>query len=216
MCFSANMSLFTFTIGIVGSILCISLGKNIDKIVGYFIGFVSLMQGIEFLLWKHQKCDTYNRILSILGMILNHLQPIVLGFILLTFNEKMKESNKRWIFFLMIIYSLVIIPYSIPFFVNKRLECTLKGSNQHLIWKWNGMNYSRFVYSIFLVIMCLLFFIGLPTLLESIVATFVAAGSYVTSEIIYPQNSIGAIWCFYVVFIPIIYYLLRITSKKFI
>lgn len=214
MCFSASVSLFTFSIGIIGSVLCISLGKNIDKMVGYFLGFVSLMQGIEFLLWSHQKCDNYNRFLSIVGMILNHLQPIVLGFILLIFNKQLKERNKINIIMLMIYYAMIIIPYSMPFFLNKNLECTLKGSNQHLIWKWNGMKYSGFVYINFLLVMCLLFYLGLPTPLEKWTAIFLAIFTYATSAFIYPQNTIGALWCFYVVFIPIIYYLYRIFTKN--
>ena len=37
------------------------------------------MQGIEFLLWKHPVCDDYHKAVSVAGMILNHLQPVVLG-----------------------------------------------------------------------------------------------------------------------------------------
>ena len=73
MCFSKNASIVSFTIGIVGSILCITLGTATDKIVGYFLGYVSLMQGIEYLLWSHQICDNYNRVVSIIGMLLNNL-----------------------------------------------------------------------------------------------------------------------------------------------
>ena len=36
MCFSKNASIASFSIGIVGAILCISLGTITDKIVGYF------------------------------------------------------------------------------------------------------------------------------------------------------------------------------------
>jgi len=213
MCFSANVSILTFTIGIVSSILCVSLGKPFDKILGYFVGFVSLMQGIDFLLWKHQICDNYNKILSKIGMLLNHLQPIVLGIVILIFNKKINKINKYGVIILMIIYLFVIIPYSIQYFTNSKLQCTLKGNktNPHLIWQWNYMKFFKIVYTIFLITICLLCLIGLPTITEGFWCSLVACITYVTSLIIYPQKSIGALWCFYVIFIPIIYFILRKT-----
>ena len=80
MCFSAEVSLGSFIIGIVFSIILFFQTKFQDyRIVSIFLGFVSLMQLIEYFLWKHQKCDNINKNLSYLGMILNHSQPIVLG-----------------------------------------------------------------------------------------------------------------------------------------
>ena len=122
MCFSAEISIITFIVGIIGSLLCISLGKPVDKILGYFFIFVSLMQGIEYLLWNHQKCDNYNRFLSILGMVLNHLQPIVLGLLILYFN---KNVSTKIMYLIMFLYLCAIIPYSIQFLNNKNLECTI-------------------------------------------------------------------------------------------
>jgi nicotinamide riboside transporter PnuC len=91
MCFSPEASIRSLLAGVFGSLLCISLGTTKDKIVGYFLGFVSLMQGIEYLLWKHQKCDNYNKVISITGMILNHLQPFILGVIVLILNPKIEK-----------------------------------------------------------------------------------------------------------------------------
>lgn len=90
MCFSARVSIITFIIGIIGAYKCIQLGEPLDKIIGYFLGFVALMQLIEYLLWTHQKCDKYNKMLSITGMLLNHLQPIMLGLLVLNFNKNIE------------------------------------------------------------------------------------------------------------------------------
>ena len=126
MCFSEQASIRSLLAGLIGSGLCVSLGTVSDKIVGYFLGFVSLMQGIDYLLWRHQKCDMYNRVISVLGMILNHLQPFVLGIVVLLLNPK-NQYNKT-IMSLMIIYLIVIVPYSYQF-IKMKGSCTLKGEN---------------------------------------------------------------------------------------
>ena len=68
MCFSKEVSLATFIIGVLGGFLCYSVNSPDYKIIGLFFGFVSLMQGIEYLLWCHQTCDTYNKILTNAGI----------------------------------------------------------------------------------------------------------------------------------------------------
>jgi hypothetical protein len=208
MCFSAKSSIVSFFIGIIGSILCISLGSTSDKIVGYYLGFVALMQGIEYLLWRHQKCDNYNRFVSILGMILNHLQPFVLGLIILFFNQYL--IHKKLILFILGFYLLIIIPYSIQFLFNKKSHCTIKNTENHLSWKWNSMNYNSFIYFIFILTMCSLFILGFPTLKYGMYSSFLAILTYFTSAIFYSNHDTGALWCYYVVFLPFLYYLYRI------
>jgi hypothetical protein len=130
MCFSERASIVSFFFGIIGSLLLISLGSVNNKIIGYYLIYVSFMQFIDFLLWRHQVCDDYNRLISLLGMLLNHSQPLVLGMIILLFNPK----HKNIIYTLMLVYLCVVIPYSIPFVTNKNLQCTLKGKENHLLW----------------------------------------------------------------------------------
>ena len=209
MCFSAKASLFSFTVGIVGSLLSISLGSLKDQIVGYFFGFVSLMQGIEYLLWTHQKCDHYNRLISFLGMFLNHLQPFVLGFIILLLNKN--TGNKHWIYLLMFAYLLIIIPYSLQFFsVDKKIQCTLKNTENHLQWNWNLLKYNRIIYLLFLFTMSALFLIGLPPLKSGRIFALGAILTYTTSTILYKKNNVGTLWCYYTAFLPLLYYFLNI------
>ena len=93
MCFSASLSLLSFTLGITGSILVYTLDGPSNKIIAMFLGFVSFMQLIEYLLWIHQICDDYNKLLSKIGMWLNQLQPIVLGLLVLIFNNSEINNN---------------------------------------------------------------------------------------------------------------------------
>jgi hypothetical protein len=209
MCFSARSSILSFTIGLLGSLLCLSLGSVKDRIIGYFFGFVSLMQGIEYLLWTHQKCDNYNRLISLLGMSFNHLQPFVLGIIILLINKNV--NHKPWIYLVMFLYVLIIVPYSLQFFsVGKDKQCTLKNTANHLQWNWNILQYNRLIYIIFLLTMSVLFILGMPTMKTGLYFALGAILSYITSAIVYNYNDVGALWCYYVAFLPIIYFVLHV------
>ena len=94
MCFNKELSLVSFSTGTIFSILLYQLNNITYKILGLFLGYVSLMQLIEFLLWSHQICDNYNKMISILGMILNYGQPIILAILLLTFYNQSKKNKK--------------------------------------------------------------------------------------------------------------------------
>lgn len=204
MCFSEQASIVSFTAGILGSILCISLGTIPDKVVGFFLGYVSLMQGIEFLLWRHQICDDYNRMISIMGLLLNHMQPIVLGLIILYIA---RPKTHALIMLLICIYTVVITIYSIPFFANTPNQCTLKNETNHLFWKWNTMKGSILVYIIFVFTMCCILILGVKYGVKYALMTLF---TYASSLILYPQAVAGAMWCYYVAFFPILYFMNRL------
>lgn len=163
------------------------------------------MQIIDYLLWRHQICDDYNRMISLLGMFLNHSQPIVLGILILLFNP----IHKNIIVGLMLLYLCVVIPYSIPFVTNKKLQCTIKGKDNHLLWNWNLMKYKIIMYFIYLFVICGMFIYGFTNYKIGLISAFVAIITYVSSLFLYSQKYVGTIWCYYSVFIPIISYLLQ-------
>jgi len=198
MCFSKDVSLATFLTGFIGGLLCFSTGVPDLKIIGLFFMFVSLMQGIEYLLWIHQTCDDYNKNISYLAMVLNHLQPVVLCILLILYNKPDKK-----IFFILFVYLLVIIPYSLKF----KNTCTMKDEDQHLKWEWNRMKYNNLVYALFLCCLVLLGFFfpnkfyGKSFILFTLV-------SYCISFYIYRNtNVVGSMWCFFAAFGPLIYFL---------
>jgi len=209
MCFSANASLATFLIGGIGSYLVWTLGSSFDKIIGAFMGFVSLMQGIEYVLWKNQECNRSNKLVSIVGMWLNHLQPLVLGALVLGLSPR--STYTTWIQWIMALYTAVIIPYSLQFQDKANLQCTgTKPGNPHLVWNWNGMSYGFSIYILFLVTMSLIAILGMPTLTQGAVCAFIAAIIFLLSRLFfYKRAVVGAMWCFFVVFLPAMYYILR-------
>ena len=208
MCFNKEVSLVSFSTGTIFSILLYQLNDVSYKILGLFLGYVSLMQLIEFLLWSHQICDNYNKMVSILGMILNYGQPIILTILLLTFYKQSKK-NKQYIIGITIIYSIIISIYSSQFFKPENLKCTIKEFNPYLLWSWSNMAYADIVSIIFIIVLGLLCFIGIPD--RKLASKFIILGSFflISSSIIYPRHFIGVLWCFYTAFLPMILYFLH-------
>lgn len=205
MCFSPLASMSTFLIGIIGAILCISLGTPTDKLVGYFFGFVSSMQGIEFALWENQDCNTINKMISVLGMVLNHLQPIVLSILILLLNNDLSHTTKQVIILSTIIYAIVITAYSFQY-ANED-ECTVKNEYKHLEWKWNGMKYRNIAYILFLFMLVMLFYIGTPDKKSGIILSAISLISYFTSFFIYKDKKVvGSLWCLFASFTPVLWF----------
>jgi hypothetical protein len=205
MCFSPLASLSTFLIGIIGAILTITLGTSTDKLVGLFFGFVSSMQGIEFALWKNQTCNDMNKIISVLGMVLNHLQPIVLSILILLLNHDLSIITKQIIIISTIIYAIVITAYSLQFTSDD--GCTIKNEYKHLEWDWNGMKNRTFVYLLFLFMLIFLFYVGTPDRKSGIILSAISLISYLISYFIYKDKKVvGSLWCLFASFTPVLWY----------
>lgn len=194
MCFSQNASIVSFLVGMSSSLYCYSLGTPDSKVFGVFFAFVSLMQTIDYLLWRHQFCDYYNKAVSMFGMILNHFQPILLGLLLLLY--KSSSINKNTVLYILGVYLLFIIPYSMQFIDNP--ECTIKDHKTG--FQWNGIEKNKTItYLVFLLCISALFYLGFGSYAGILsVLTFVLT-------IIFYSSKVGATWCFFAVGVPVLY-----------
>lgn len=209
MCFSASASLATLVIGLLGSFAVFQLPKPEDKVIGLFFAFVSLMQGIEYLLWKHPICDTYNRDVSRVGMWLNHHQPIILGTLILNYFPA--NSNKSLILFLMAIYFSALLPYGFQFHkLPIQQQCT--HTDDHMTYSWSMMRGSYALYTLYLSLIVALPLLGFKD--KTIAAASVAAGAaaWISTDKFYDRKYFSSLWCFYIVFLPFLYLAARTTS----
>lgn len=203
MCYSANVSLLTFTIGIGFSALLVFSEDKYHRLLGWFLGFVSFMQLIEYLLWMHPVCDEYNKMISLIGMVLNHLQPVVLALLTGLFYRQRLPVLAA----LVAVYLAVIIPYSAQF--TSDLRCSTRqceATDPHIVWNWNTMKGDRLVYLVFLGTFVGVGLAGMPLK----VGGLFAAGSVLTyglSSLIYDRKVMGSLWCFWTAFIPSAIYL---------
>lgn len=209
MCYSSNVSIASFTIGMTFSFILFKSNEISYKIIGVSLMFAILMQFIEFLLWNHQVCDKYNKIISISGMIFNHLTPVMVAIIILTLT-KQTDYNKKIILIVTAIYLLFIIPYSMQYLLNKNLQCTVKvPGNPYLLWNWLNMPYIYIISFIYLLTLVILIYIGIPDVKLSSFFNIILVGSLLLSYIIYPRPYLGSLWCYFGAFLPVLTFLYK-------
>lgn len=207
MCYSAEVSATTFLIGMGGAAyIFFGMGTTADKLVGVFLAFVALMQGIEYLLWMTQDCGDLHKIVSYAGMWLSHLQPVVLGGLALLFGP---PRYRRWILAIIVGYLAAIVPYSMQFGNVGEMRCSVpREGNPHLVWNWTNMPNNIAVYALFVLAFTALFMMGLPAGLNWRMAA-ISVGTLTASYLIYPREILGAMWCFFAAFVPITYIVSR-------
>jgi hypothetical protein len=202
MCFSFEASISAFVLGILGSVLIFRLGTVDDKIFGLFFGYVSLMQGIEGVLWKHQKCDDFHKNVTSLGMILNMSQPLFLLFA----SRLFYPSNKN--ITLLYAIALLYMSYEIYHFIQfqQTSHCTTpQKDDPHLIWSWLNMKDTYITWTVYLSTLFLMFTFGMKSINSGLFAGFGGLITALLSSMFYPGRSVGSIWCFFTAFIPVLY-----------
>jgi hypothetical protein len=160
------------------------------------------MQLIEYLLWKHPICDSFNKSVSIIGMVLNHLQPVVLAALAGLFYFKQVPL----LIGVAVAYLVVIVPYSFQF--TSDLQCSERqfgATDPHLVWKWNSLQYSDFVYLVFLGAFVTVALFGMPSS-EGLAFASVAVSTYTLSALVYDRKVMGSLWCFMTAFMPALIY----------
>ena len=196
MCFSAKLSLTSFLVGIITSLLLIRYGneesKETNKAIGYFFMFVSIMQLIEYLMWKDLKCVSgLNKIASIFGPLFNHLQPIILLILgYLYIGDGIVDKN------IILILNALYFGYVIKKY-NPDLTCTTVNNVGHLDWQWKyGFNYN--IYHLMMFVNASQF-IKNKNLMISLVLSYIILYFNILNK-----NNIGELWCFSVTGIPLI------------
>ncbi len=209
MCYSAEVSATTFLIGVgAAAYIFLGMGSRADKLIGLFLAYVALMQGIEYLLWSTQDCGEAHKIVSYAGMWFSHLQPVVLGILALIFGP---SRYRGWILAVIVGYLAAAVPYSLQYDNVGDMRCSVpRADNPHLVWNWISMPYCREMYAIFVLAFTVLFMMGLPAGLNWRMAV-VSAGTLLASYAIYPREVLGAMWCLFAAFVPISY----IVSRRF-
>ena len=198
MCFSKEVSLITFIVGFISSVLCFLSDSPTYKILGLFFINVVMVQLTEYLLWGHPQCDDYNKKLSMIQMIIINLQPIVLFMAVLYYNT-LNDKTHIILYTTVIVYLLVIVNY----FLNavKEIGCDVREEeHKPLDWKWTNYQNTGFIYLFFAVVISIIGYYGLPSLNTPFAV--IAVVSYLTSGLIYGNKYSGTMWCFIGALLP--------------
>jgi len=210
MCFSAKASLITFLIGTIGSLFLIYFGNpkfiNENITFGIFLIFISAIQLMDFFFWIDLKNKIgLNKIITIIGPLLNVGQPIILWLIkLLYFSPNIFDKENLPFTSINILY-LVILLYNYVKFLGRSTLVT--GTNHgHLEWPWIKYSNPIFYLILFAINIFYLTNLNYSLLLFSITYFFL-----ILSSVFFKYN-IGELWCFFGAFIPFIMFFL--TKKE--
>jgi len=208
MCFNYKVSLFTFSLGVIFSILLMLYGNKKyaleNKVSGVFFLFISAIQFMDFLFWidLHNKLGI-NKITTILGPILNVGQPIILYLIKYLYYSPDVLSLKNFnspIAVLNMMYLIYFIKMYITFLTNEKLVTVTK--NKHLDWPWIKYTNPIFYLILFALNIFYLFNFKYACILFIIIYFFL----YLSIK--YFNYSSPELWCFFGSFIPLIMFVI--------
>lgn len=200
MCWSAEVSAISLFIGLSTSALLFSIGNPSEQILAAYLAFVSLMQGVEYILWTNQTCNERHKQAAIAGMSLNLAQPLVLAGIIMWLNPK---ANRNLLIAFAGLYIIAILP-SIQLYLNQQeLQCTHpQDQDPHLVWRWTTLPNEILYHGAYLLTLCAIAYIGLPNSFYGGLFTVGLIGSYTASRILYDRSVFGSMWCWFVNLAP--------------
>lgn len=198
MCFSERVSWLTFVASVVGSSLLFAKGTAEGKVLGLFFGLVSLMQMYEALLWRQDgRCTATNEVVSKIGAVTNHLQPLVMYLACRHWLRRPSSATLTACQTIMAAYLLVFGFTTLEFVgADRDRACTRRGRHG-LVWQWNDVH--TWSYALFL---CALLAV-ISTHFSDTSVFWIVLGSYVVSHAIYRNTKmVGSIWCFIGALLP--------------
>uniref|UniRef100_A0A6C0IE62 Uncharacterized protein n=1 Tax=viral metagenome TaxID=1070528 RepID=A0A6C0IE62_9ZZZZ len=212
MCFNYKVSLLTFVIGTVFSILLIKYGnpqyKLENKVSGIFLIFISLIQFMDFLFWIDLK-NVYgiNKITTILGAILNVAQPTILYIIkYIYYKPNIFEGVNLLVAILNLLYFIYFLKVYIQFLFNEKLVTSTE--NNHLKWPW--IKYSNPSYYLFLLAINIFYLFNFKYALFLFIILYFLL--YISYKYFYYNKA--ELWCFFGSFIPLILFFASFCINK--
>ena len=209
MCFNAKTSLFTFLIGMIGSILLIFYGNKkykMDNIVfGIFLIFISLIQLMDFLFWIDIKNKLgINKLLTFIGPLLNIGQPLILYIIKLIYYKPNIYTYTNFnlpVAILNFLYFIYLFSIYYQFIIKEKILIT-STKDGPLSWPWIKYYNPAFYLILFAINIFYLTNFNYSLLL------FVITYLFLLLSMKYFYYSAGELWCFFGAFIPILMFIL--------
>ena len=199
MCFNNEISIISYLIGISG---CIILYYREYKIESLFYAFVIQMQLIEYLLWLNNSCNWINKLITKIGIVFNHLQPIILYILIVYYNSNINKYSLNFINFIIIFYFISTIAY-LSYNYKLLNSCTVGIENKkELFWEIQYGDFKKY-YIIFVFTLILLILLGFNK--HNYLNAYLIIMTYVISYIkYYNTKGIGTIWCLFAAYVPVL------------
>lgn len=202
MCFSKQVSMYSFTTSVLTNLFLIyfannaniSIEKSINlKILGYGMLFVGFMQLFDYIFWTNQQKNKINFITTKIAMLFNHLQPIVFTLLFYFF----KNGLGIWSSIIVPIYIIFAFIYTYHAWNNTKYTLVTEISKPGLFWEWNYQPYGSYFYALFLLTLTILFWENVNYPLN-IIGIFISNLTFFYSLIKYnDRGDIGRMWCYF-------------------
>lgn len=231
MCYSEEQSRKSFLINIVACYVLYNYNNDaIHKILALFFGFVGLMQLFDIIFWnnlniKDPEQANINYVTTKIALFANHLQPIVLAYLIYMFTGSLGQISK----ILLTIYTIIIIFYTINAFnkitYTQVSNVSIRDTNDlffpdteddiikpSLKWEWNMQEYNIPIYLTFLLTLVVLSYenFNYPF---NIVLAFINVFTFVLSAYYYKGQSLGRFWCKFAAWLPLLFILIDKVIK---
>lgn len=217
MCYSQEQSKKSLLINIIACYILYNYNNNnvTYKILALFFGFVGIMQLFDIIFWNNQNINdsrqaSINYITTKIAMFANHLQPIILAYLIYFYTGSLGKVSKV----ILTIYIIVTVFYTFNAFDRiKYTQVSNADSRNNIIrpslkWDWNSQEYSSLVYFIFLLTLSILSYENFQYPFN-IVLVFINLFTFILSTYYYKGQSIGRFWCKFASWIPLLLILIR-------
>lgn len=178
MCYNAEISLKTFIYGCISAIILIILNNTLYSNILIVFSF-TLMQLLEYFVWKNINNKKIIKNLSICGIFLIFFQLIILNYFT---NIKYRFYLLSCLFFFFILYLIIIFPTT-----NLYME---KGKNGHLIWHWSIIPF------IWYIIIFLFYLIPLYLSKRYFAFFYCLITIFISLYFFYKYKTFGTMWCY--------------------
>ena len=193
MCWNKDISLNTFIFACL-ALLFIYFTNTYSKyklhafdnpLVYVFLFQVSIMQLIEYFLWKNLKDKSLNEYLSRIAHFFVTTQPITV--MLMIENITIKYS-------LLFIYIIFLITYTVfKYNYSPTILQTSIGKNGHLQWEW--INSNGYGNKVLLIIYLLIYVIAFLLINNKEISVIGLLTLFISLFFYYKDNTFGSMWC---------------------
>lgn len=202
MCYSKNISIYSFTTSILTNLFLIYYSSTAKiskqyalnlKILGYGMLFVGFMQFFDYIFWTNQKENNINYFATKTALIFNHMQPIVFSLLFLFFNGTLE----KWSSLIIILYSIFALVYTYKAWGNIDYTLVRENSKPGLYWQWNYQPNSFYFYTLFLITLTVLFYENVEYPLN-LIGIAISNLTFFYSLVKYSnKGDIGRMWCYF-------------------
>lgn len=187
-----------------GSTNSVSVQSDVFKIVALFFLFVSLMQWYDLIFWLNPTKNLTNFTVTKLAMISNHLQPLVLAFIISRYIPLSMTTQC-----ILLVYTVYAFFYSLHAYRKIQYTVVTDRSFPVLDWEWNSLQGSTGMYTLFVLALCTLS-LELPYPFNYILLA-INLGTFMMSRYTPKQSTSGKMWCIFAAYVPILLVILQFS-----